>query len=838
MRGIEDGTEMALNGESLLSTVGIGITMLQNHLKIALRSMRKQKVYSTIMIGGFSMGIAACLLIALFIRDELSYDKHIPDAEQIYRVYAGHNFPGRDFYEDVFFPAPLARTLEQDYPEVERAGHINPHKLFGAGNNYVRSADAGENSENYFENGFVWADQGIVDVLQIPIMEGDAAHVLDKPGTILISQRIAEKLFGKTSVLGKVVILNNDSNRRYIVSGVMKDFPTRGHLKYQFLMSLVGDPFYPEEQSRWVCDNYYTYVKLRPGTDVGLFEKKLSGIATKYYAPSYEAGGYFVGQDFRKMLTFGLQPVRGIHLKSFDLQDGLNHGDIRFVWMFGIIGCFILLIACVNFVNLSTARSANRAREVGMRKVVGSDRAELIRQFLVESMLFSFISFALGVVITELALPYFGGLTGKALSFPWAEWSVWPILVASVIMVGLLAGVFPAFYLSSFRPIQVLKGDVSRGARSGGLRNGLVIFQFSTCILLIIGTIVVYRQLDYILNTKLGYEKDQVILIKGTNILGDQLQGFKDEVKRLSGVESASIGDYLPIDEGARNRDGIYLGGSTWEASGFTAQRWQVDTDYVHTLGMNIVSGRDFSPEISSDSGAAIINQRMASELGLADPIGKQITNSYYTWTIVGVVEDFHFESLRQTIAPLFLLLGNSPTMMAVRIKGGDLNNTIDSITGVWGRFFPGQPIRYSFLDESYARMYADVESMGRLLTYFSLLAILVACLGLYALSAFLTEQRNKEISIRRVVGASLSSIFGLLTAGYVKLVIVAFGIAAPFGWYLMQRWLDSFAYRIEMTWDVFLLAGFIAMLIAVATVSYQSLKAGQTDPAKGLRTE
>ena len=800
--------------------------------------MRKQKVYSTIMIGGFSVGIAACLLIALYIRDELSYDNHIPNAERIYRVYAGHDFPGRDFYKDVFFPAPLARALERDYPEVERAGHMNPHKLFGAGSNYVRSADAGEHSENYFESGFVWADQGIVDLLQIPIVEGDAAHVLDEPGTILISQQVAKKLFRNASALGKVLILNNDPNRSYTVSGVMKDFPSRSHLKYQFLMSLVGDPFYPEEQSRWVCDNYYTYVRLRPGADVSRFEKKLSGIATNYYAPSYEEGGFFVGQDFQKMLTFGLQPVRDIHLKSSDLQDGLNHGDIRFVWMFGAIGSMILLIACVNFVNLSTARSANRAREVGMRKVVGSDRAALIRQFLVESMLFSFISFGFGVVITELVLPYFNGLTGKALSFPWAEWSILPILVAAAVAVGLLAGIFPAFYLSSFRPIQVLKGDVSRGARSGGLRNALVVFQFSTCILLIIGTLVVYRQLDYILNTKLGYEKDQVILVKGTNILGDQLQGFKDEVERLSGVESASVGDYLPVDEGARNRDGIYLGGSTWEASGFTAQRWRVDTDYVHTLGMNILNGRDFSSEISSDSDAAIINQSMAKRLGLDDPIGKQITNSYYTWTIIGVVEDFHFESLRQAITPLYLLLGNSPTMMAVRIKGGEVNNMIDSITGVWDRFFPGQPIRYSFLDESYARMYADVELMGRLLADFSLLAILVACLGLYALSAFLTEQRSKEISIRRVVGASLGSIFGLLTTGYVRLVIVAFGIAAPFGWYLMQRWLDGFAYRIEISWDVFLVAGLIAMLIAVATVSYQSLKAGQTDPAKGLRTE
>ena len=812
--------------------------MLQNYLKIALRSIRKQKIYSTIMIGGFSVGIAACLLISLYIRDELSYDNQIPDAERIYRIYAEYHFPGRDFFEGAFFPAPLARTLEQGYPEVECAGHINPHKLFGAGSNYVRNADSGEHGENYFENGFAYADQGIVDLMQIPVVEGDAAHVLDTPGTVLISQSMAKKLFGNTSAVGKSVVLNNDRNRRYTVSGVMKDFPQRSHLRYQFFMSLVGDPLYAGEQGRWVCDNYFTYVKLHSDVDIAAFEEKLTSIATKYYAPSYEEGGFFVGQDFEKMLTFHLQPVRDIYLKSFGLHDTLDHGDIRFTWMFGVIGSMILLIACVNFVNLSTARSANRAKEVGMRKVVGSDRTSLVRQFLMESLLISFVSFALGVVITELVLPYFNGLIGKQLVFPWHVWSVLPILISAATVVGLLAGVFPAFYLSSFSPIQVLKGNVSRGTRSGGLRNGLVVFQFSTCILLIIGTLVVYRQLDYILNTKLGYEKDQVVLVKGTNLLGDQLQGFKEEVSHLSGVKSVSVGDYLPVDGGTRNQDGIYLGGSTWEDSGFTAQRWRVDTDYVRTLGMHIVEGRDFSSERSGDSDAAIINQRMTDHLGLSDPIGKQIANSFHSWTIIGVVEDFHFESLRQSITPLYLILGNSPTTMAVKIERTDVDNMIDSIVGIWDRFSPGQPIRYSFLDESYSRMYEDVERMGTLLADFALLAVLVACLGLYALSAFLTEQRRKEISVRRVVGASLSSIFGMLTVSYVRLVVVAFGIAAPLGWFLMQRWLDGYAYRIDITWDVFFLAGFIALLIAVATVSYQSLKAGQTDPAKGLRTE
>jgi putative ABC transport system permease protein len=807
--------------------------MLQNHFRIAWRSLRKQKVYSMIMIGGFSVGIAACLLIALYIRDELSYDRHYPNVERIYRLYTEYHYQGK-IYPSAYFPAPLARVLEQDFPEVERAGHVNAVRLFGAGSNYIRRMG---DVQNIYEEGFVYADQGIVDLLQIPVIRGDAKHVLDKPGTIVISERVAKKLFPFGDPVGEILFINNDENRPYTVSGVIEDFPQHCHLQHNFMISLVGDPLYPGEQTKSTSTNYFTYVLLRPGADAAQFENKLQEIKTNYLVAAYEKEGSFTKEQLEALMTFKIQPIRDVHLKLTDMRDTSNHGDIRFVWMFGAIGMIILLIACVNFINLSTARSANRAKEVGLRKVVGSSRSSLIRQFLSESLLFSFISFGLGIILMELFLPYFNQLTDKTLVFPWNVWEVFPLLLFSTTFIGIAAGVFPALYLSSFKPVSVLKGEISRRSRSGGLRGGLVIFQFSTCILLIVGTMIVNRQLDFVLHTKLGYEKEQVLLIQGTSILGDQVASFKDELTQLSGVKSASVGDYLPVEQGKRNGNTFWVEGES-KTDTLGGQFWLVDTDYIRTFGMRLVEGRNFSREMPSDSRAAIINQQMVEQLGLTNPVGQQIINWKDPWTIIGVVEDFHYSSMRSEIRPVCMVLGNSPSMTAVKMDTADLPGLIASISGIWDAFSPNQPIRYTFLDESYAKMYADVLQMGKLLGNFSLLAILVACLGLYALSAFLTEQRSKEISIRRIVGASLSSIFGLLTLSYLRLVLVAFLIAAPFAWYLMQKWLEGFVYRIDITWDVFLFAGLIALFIAVATISYQSIRASQADPAKGLRTE
>ncbi|HEX8040839.1 MAG TPA: FtsX-like permease family protein, partial [Chryseosolibacter sp.] len=526
-----------------------------------------------------------------------------------------------------------------------------------------------------------------------------------------------------------------------------------------------------------------------------------------------------------------------IYMNALEVGDGLNHGDVRFVWLSGAIAIFILVIACINFINLSTARSANRAKEVGLRKVVGSSRGHLINQFLIESVLYSVFSFLLGAVIASLAIPLFNGLVGKTFVFPWHEWWLFPALLVGALVTGVLAGLYPSFYLSSFMPIQVLKGNVARGSRNARTRSILVVFQFATSIVLIIGTFIIYRQMEFILNTKIGFDKDQVMLIQGTNLLGDKINSFKNELLTVRDVKAATVSDYLPVRGTKRNGNGFWNEGKKQTDPAVGTQFWIVDYDYLSTLGIRLAQGRNFSRDMPTDSDACIINQAMARELGLKEPLGKRITN-YKLWTIVGVIEDFNYETLKDNVGPLCMVLGKSPSITSIKISTSDMPSVIQSITKVWKRFAPPQPIRYTFLDESYARMYEDVRQMGRIFTSFAVLAVIVACLGLFGLSSFMVEQRSKEISIRLVLGASVDSIFRLLTENFVKLVLISFVIAAPLAWYLMHKWLEDYVYRTEITADIFIIAGLIATFIALATISYQALRAATANPAQSLRSE
>ncbi|HEY9045763.1 MAG TPA: FtsX-like permease family protein, partial [Ohtaekwangia sp.] len=526
-----------------------------------------------------------------------------------------------------------------------------------------------------------------------------------------------------------------------------------------------------------------------------------------------------------------------IHLYNAGIEDPLSHGDIRFVWLFGAIAIFILLLACVNFINLSTAKSANRAKEVGLRKTVGSFRSNIISQFLVESLLYSFFSFALGIFIAWMLLPYFNVLAAKLLVFPWQQWWFIPLMIGASFLVGIVAGIYPSFYLSSFKPIQVLKGNISRGSKNSSTRSVLVVFQFTTSIILIIATFIIYRQVEYILNKKVGFEKDQVLVIQGTNTLGDKVKTFKDELLQLSQVKHVTVSDYLPIRGTKRNGNGFWNDGKQKEEKSIGVQIWQVDPDYITTLGMKIVAGRDFVKDMVSDSASIIINQKMAHDLGLKDPIGKRVAN-WRSYTVVGVVEDFNFESMRNEIGPLCFVLGDSRNIISAKVNTKDMAATLASVEAIWKKVSPHQPIRYTFLDESFSRMYDDVQRMGRIFTSFAILAIIVACLGLFALSAFMVEQRGKEISIRLVLGASLKSIFNLLTLNFLKLVLISIVIAAPVAWYMMQKWLEDFSYRTEITWDIFVLAGIMSVLIALLTISYQSIRAALVKPVNNLRSE
>lgn len=805
--------------------------MFQNYFKIALRTMSRQKMYTAIKIGGFALGLATCMLIFLFIRHEVSYDKAYAAGDRIFRLY--NEYSGADGGKWTSFPAPVAQIVETEFPEVEKAGRLIPYNWYNAGNNLFRREDQVEST---YEEGFAYADQALIEILEVPMVYGNRLHALAKPNTIVISKRKADKYFPGQDPTGQTVIFNEDKSRVYTIGGVMENFPVNVHLQYDFLITLTGEEFWKGEQTNWCCWNYNVYLRLQRDADPARLEKKLLSIRDTHYVGYLKEVGDKSVDDVRKYYALRLQPVSDIYLKSNDIHDNIRHGDIRYVWLFGGVACFILLLACINFINLSTAKSANRAKEVGLRKVVGSVRGYLVRQFLTESMLYSFVSFVFAVLIVSLALPYFNTLAGRTLSIPWSAWWLFPLLLLSVAVIGFLAGIYPSFYLSAFKPIDVLKGSLSRGSRNSKMRSVMVVFQFTTSIILIIGTFIIYRQMRYVLNTKVGFDKEQVIMIQGVNTLPNQ-RTFKEEMLKLSGVENVTISHYLPVGGTKRDQNSFWREGKTKEEKSTSAQKWYVDDDYIRTMGMKLVEGRDFNPDMASDSQAVIINQAMARAFGFKKPVGERI-QTWETFTVIGVVEDFHFESMKEQITPLCFVRGEWGSIASVKVKTDDMAATLRSVTGVWDKFMPHQPVRYTFLDESYARMYEDVQRMGQIFASFAMLAIVVACLGLFALSAFMVEQRNKEISIRLVLGASVNNIFRLLTQNFMMLVLISFAIAAPLAWYLMQQWLKDYAYKADITWDVFALGGLLSVLVALLTVSYQSVRAALVNPATRLRSE
>jgi len=754
--------------------------MIKNYLKIAVRQLRKQKMYSAIKIGGFALGIAACLLIGLYIKDELSYDKSYPDTSRIYRLVEYYAHDGKVEKGDDY-PAPISKALKADFPEIERSARLMPNSLFpGAGSNELRRADQVENTH---EEGFTYADEDLLNILKMPMVYGDRTRALTEPNTMVISKRKADKYFPNQNPVGKVMYLNNDQTKPYKIGGVMENPPKTSDFQYDFLLTLNGIEFYKGEQTNWNASNYPDYLLLRPGTNVDQLGKKITADINKnYFLPALLGIGFKDAEKLLQKLSFKLQPISEMHLYSYDIQDEFKHGDIRFIWLFGAVALFILTIACINFINLSTAKSANRAKEVGLRKVVGSTRFSLINQFLAESLLYSVLSFIVGILLTWVLLPYFNVLASKTLVMPWLSLWFIPIILISSIIVGTVAGIYPAFYLSSFKPASVLNGSISTGSKNSVLRNGLVVFQFTASIILIISTFVIYNQMKYILNKDIGFDKDQVVLLQGTNTLGDNgVKNLKQDLLKLSSVKSVSVGDYLPVEGTKRNGNSMYNFGKSKVEPEVDTQFWIVDEDYLKTFGIKLLEGINFNPD--GNNGGVIINQTMVKKLNLKNPIGKVITHGSDALRIIGVVKDFNFESLRQPIGALCLFKGISPSIVSVKISGGDMQSTLTQISSIWKNLSPSQPVRYTFLDERFANMYADVQRMDHIFTSFAILAIIIACLGLFALAAFMAEQRSKEIGIRKVLGASVQSITRLLSLDFVKLVIIAIVIASPIAW-------------------------------------------------------
>lgn len=805
--------------------------MIRNNSKIAWRQIRKDKLYAAIKIGGFALGIAACFLIGLFVQDELSYDEHFAAKDQLYRL-VWHDPGIYDVDRAVFTPAPLAKNLVKDYPTIEQAGRLTPTGVYGKGPRPFRIAD---DVDTYNEEGFIFFDQSLVDILELSMVSGDRSTALSQPGSVIISARKAQQYFGSTSPIGRSIIINNEVETPYTISAVMEDFPTNSHMApFHFLISLAGVEFWEGEQENWRFNNYHTYLRLQPDTDVQALEGQLKGLVDNYYIPSRLNVGLTDEAKSISNVHFSLQPITDIHLYSEGVVDLLAHGDIRFVRILSGIALFILLLACINFINLSTAKSANRAKEVGLRKVVGSQRTGLIAQFLTESVLFSFLSIVLSIALAALLLPYFNQLANKELQFPWLSWWLLPLMLVGGLTIGLISGVYPAFYLSGFKPIEVLRGTLSTGFKNSYLRNSLVIFQFVTSIILIVGTLVIYQQMDFILQKQLGFDKDQVVVLSGTHTLGNGLSAFQEELRRLPQVKDLTLSDYLPISSSNRNSNGFIRRDQEHDGQIY-AQIWEVDEHYISTLGMEIIQGRDFR---QGDSTAAIVNQAMIEQLGISgDPLGVQINNGDdFDLEIVGVINDFHFASFKENIGGLCLTKGYSPSMLSIKVAGGDLTNFTAALEDIWEQFAPNQPLSYSYLDEQFAMMYSDVLRTRSIFITFAILAILIACLGLFGLSAFMMEQRTKEVSIRKVLGASSPSLFRLLTQNFLFLVGIAFIIAAPVAWYLMQTWLADFVYRIDLSWWPFASAGILAIVIALLTVSHQAIQATFANPIEALQ--
>jgi putative ABC transport system permease protein len=809
--------------------------MIRNYLKIAFRNLWKNKTFSIINIVGLAVGLSCFLLITIYVIDELSFDKYNKKADRIYRVNSDILFGGNVLHLPMSSDM-MGAALKKDYPQIEEYARIftnSGNKLIKKGNEYIN------------EWGVANVDSTFFNVFTIPALSGDTRTALNEPNTVVISESAAKKYFNTTNVFGKTIETNDNKNNLYKITAVVKDIPENSHFHFDFFFSMKNVEY---QWGQYLSHNFRTYLLLKKGTDYKAFEKNFSQYIDKYVLPQAKQYMNISSLDeFEKSgnkLQYSLIPVTKIHLYSKQSFELTASGNIQYVYIFSAVALFILLIACINFMNLTTARSANRAKEVGIRKVLGTERKNLVVQFLTESTLMVILSMLIAIIITYFTLPLFNGVAAKSMTLnilfsPF----ILPILIVLPFIVGLLAGSYPAFFLSAFRPIEVLKSKFKL-AGNVSLRSTLVVFQFVTSIILIIGTIVVYRQLHYIQTKNLGFNKDQVLIINDAYALDKNTDAFKNDLLQLPGVIAGTMSGYLPVSSSARNDNTFSKEAVMDVKNSFGMQMWSIDYGYLQTMGMQLTKGRNFSKEYGTDSSAMIINETTAKILGYDDPIGKKIyenrgaTGLPVTYTIIGVVKNFNFETLRQPVGPLALVLGSSTWLASFKVKPDNISSLLKNVESKWKTMAKGMPFSYRFLNDSFNEMYKDEQRVGKIALTFSILAVLIACLGLFGLATFIAEQRTKEIGIRKVLGASIQGIVRLLTKDFLKLVAVAAVIAFPVAWFVMNNWLQDFAYRINMSWWVFLAAGAMAAMIALFTISFQAIKAAIANPVKSLRTE
>jgi putative ABC transport system permease protein len=810
--------------------------MIKNYFKAALRNMRLHKGLSFITVFGFAAGLACCILITLFTIDQLGFDRHYGNAERIYRVGISAALNTKTIKGPITC-APLAETMKREIPEVEAITRFNGG---GRGAPVVRYKD-----KVFSEERFYWADPTFFDVLPCPFIKGDPRTALSQANAVVLTRSMAKKYFGSEDPLGKTI--NTDNRRDLLVTGVVPDVPRQSHFHYDFLGSLAV--FENSRSTSWIGNNFYTYLVLRPGASAKAVEEKLQVLVRRNAGPQFEK---MFGVSWEQLLKSGakyryfMQPLTAIHLHShleFELE---ANGDISTVYLFSLVAFGVFLLACVNFVNLTTARAATRAREIGIRKAIGSGRAQLIRQFLFESSLTSFLAIILALVLAVLLRPTFTRLAGENADIvikgnPW----LLPLLLTLLILSGLVAGAYPAFYLSSFRPALVLKGQPGGVKSRSLLRSLLVVFQFSISIALIVGTLVINRQLHYIQNKKLGFSKDQVLVVKKTDDLGKQVHAFKQELRNLPDV--LAVGNSANLMGDPAFGDNLYM---VPGASGLAQHIiWTMFTDegFLDTYAIELAAGRFFEKDRQSDLQGIVLNETAARMLGLTEPVGKEIQrlvnqgSNNAKLTVLGVMKDFHYQSLHEEIRPLAIhWLGPEGfgKTVSVRFRPTGVPALLKRIESTWKRFAKGQAFEYEFFDEHFAAIYDAEQNTSTLLMAFSVLAIAIACLGLLGLATFATQQRTKEIGIRKVLGASVLNLSRLLSKEFLKLVLLANLIAWPLAYFFMNRWLRSFAYRAPVGVELFFFSGVLALVIALLTVSYQSIRAARANPVNSLRNE
>ena len=809
--------------------------MIKNYFNIAWRNLLKNKGFSAINIFGLAVGIACCLLITLYVNDELSYDNYHINKDRIYRLNLDVKFGGSE-QSAATTSDLLGSILKKDYPQVE-----NYARLYDSGPFLIKKSGA---VNNIREEKILFADSSVFDVFTYPLLSGNAKTALTEPSTIVLSETAAKRYFGSQDPIGQV--LNLDNKKDYKITGIMKDMPDNSHFKAEFFLSMKSLD-YP--WNSFLSNNFHTYIVLTKEAKPEAFDAYFNQIVQKYISPEVvKAMGATIDELTKSgsYYRYSMTPLKDIHLKSKQtLQLGIN-GDIQYVYIFSVVALFILLIACINFMNLSTARSAKRAKEVGVRKVLGSLRSQLMFQFFAECVMLSFFALLVALGLVFLLLPIFNDISAKTLSINDLFSAKLSAMIALLpIVVGVLAGIYPAIFMSSFEPIKVLKGRLT--AKGGSLRNVLVVFQFATSIVLIIGTVVIYRQINFIQQRNLGYDKSQVLVINDAYALDKQAISFKEEVLKIKGVEKGTLTGYLPVPS-YRDNTIFFPEGQIDQTKGIQIGRWRIDYDYFETMGMQIKEGRNFSKDFGTDSTGIILNEAAVKLFGFNDPLSKSVItydDSYNqnqktkTYRVVGVVKDFNYESLKNNIGALCLILSKNTGNVSFRLDANtDIASTVKQIETKWNLMAPGQPFNYSFMNESFNKVYKSEQRIGKISLAFAFFTILVACLGLFGLITFIAEQRIKEIGIRKVLGASVPNLVQLLSKDFIKLVVVSIVLASPIAWYVMNKWLQDFAYRTTIDWWIFALAGFMAVLIALLTVSFQAIKAAMANPVKSLRTE